>query len=398
MIDAPSQGRPGTTSDLITISVDVMGGDQGPAAVVGGCAISARNNPDIAFLLHGDEAVLGPLLDREAGLKGRAQICHSPGVVRMDDKPAQVMRQGRDTSMWSAVSALRDGQAQATVSCGNTGALMAVAMLRLRKLPGVHRPGIACLWPSRSGTGYNTMLDVGADVRADEESLLHYALLGTAYYRNAFGTERPRVGLLNVGTEDNKGRAEIKEAAGLIASAAHIGRYEFIGFVEGTDIPSDKVDVIVTDGFTGNIALKTAEGTAKLFSDTLRAELTRSIWSKLAGALARAPLLRMKKRLDPRLANGGVFLGLNGTVVKSHGSADATGVSAAIKLAFKLARSGFQDRMSERIADVADALQERVLNNDGKHDDAGAASTSPENGASSTQADKKDSGKGTQGR
>lgn len=390
MSDAPPQGRPGTKSDLITISVDAMGGDQGPAAVVGGCAISARSNPDIAFLLHGDEATLAPLVAREAGLKGRTEICHSAGVVRMDDKPAQVMRHGRDTSMWSAVSALRDGRAKATVSCGNTGALMAVAMLRLRKLPGVHRPAIACLWPSRNGNGYNTMLDVGADVRADEESLLHYALLGTAYYRNAFGTERPRVGLLNVGTEDNKGRAEIKEAAGLIASAAHIGRYDFIGFVEGTDIPSDKVDVIVTDGFSGNIALKTAEGTAKLFSDTLRAELTRSILSKLAGALASAPLLRMKKRLDPRRANGGVFLGLNGTVVKSHGSADATGVSAAIKLAFKLAQSGFQDRMSERIADVADALQERELSSDDKPDN--------EDTTSGSQTDKKDSGKGTQGR
>ncbi|WP_306417802.1 phosphate acyltransferase PlsX [Roseinatronobacter sp. S2] len=360
MSDAPHGSAP-FGANMTTISVDAMGGDHGPEAVVGGCAISARRNPGIAFLLHGDEAVLNALVAKEHILAGRAQVIHSPGVVSMDDKPAQIMRRGRDTSMWSTITALRDGQAQAAVSCGNTGALMAVSMLRLRKLPGVHRPAIACLWPSLGPHGYNTMLDVGADVRADEESLLHYALMGSAYFRNAFGATRPRVGLLNVGTEDHKGRAEIKEAARLIADAAEVGRYDFVGFVEGNDIPSAHVDVIVTDGFTGNVALKTGEGTAKLMGDVLRTELERSFMSKLGGLFALRPLRRMKKRLDPRLANGGVFLGLNGTVVKSHGSADSTGVSSAIKLAFTLAQSGFQDRMAERISAVSDALQERLL-------------------------------------
>ena len=360
MSEAP-RGSLCVGANMTTISVDAMGGDHGPEAVVGGCAMSARRNPDIAFLLHGDETVLNALVARESVLSGRVHVVHSPGVVSMDDKPAQIMRRGRDTSMWSTISALRDGQAHAAVSCGNTGALMAVSMLRLRKLPGVHRPAIACLWPSRGPHGYNTMLDVGADVRADEESLLHYALMGSAYFRNAFGEACPRVGLLNVGTEDHKGRAEIKEAARLIAEAAEVGRYNFVGFVEGNDIPSAHVDVIVTDGFTGNVALKTGEGTAKLMGDVLRTELEHSIFSKLGALFALRPLRRMKKRLDPRLANGGVFLGLNGTVVKSHGSADATGVSSAIKLAFTLAQSGFQDRMAERISAVSDALQERVL-------------------------------------
>lgn len=360
MTDAPD-GRSPADMKLITISVDAMGGDQGPSAVVGGCAISASRNPAIRFLLHGNQAELAPLVTARTELQGRATIVHCPGVVQMNDKPAQVMRRGRDTSMWSALSALRDGSADAVVSCGNTGALMAVAMLRLRRLPGVHRPAIACLWPSRGVNGYNTMLDVGADVRADEESLLQYALMGAAYYRNAFDVARPRVGVLNVGTEDHKGRAEIKEAARLIADAAEIGRYDFIGFVEGNDIPSDRVDVIVTDGFTGNIALKTGEGTAKLIGDILREELTRSVLSKFSGLIAARPLKRLKKRLDPRLANGGVFLGLNGTVVKSHGSADATGVSAAIKLAFTLAQSGFQARIADRICAVSDGLQERLL-------------------------------------
>jgi phosphate acyltransferase len=341
--------------------VDAMGGDKGPSAVVEGCAVSAAKNPDIAFILHGDETTLQALVAKHPALLPITRIHHSPGVVRMDDKPAQVMRSGRATSMWSALTSVREGEAMAAVSCGNTGALMAVAMLRLRKLQGVHRPAIACLWPSRGESGFNTMLDVGADIRADEESLLQYALMGAAYYRNAFNAPCPRVGLLNVGTEDHKGRAEIKEAARLIAEAAKIGRYEFVGFVEGTDLASAHVDVIVTDGFTGNIALKTGEGTARLVSDALREELSANLFSKLGALAALGPLKRLRKRMDPRRMNGGVFLGLNGTVVKSHGSADATGVSAAIKLAFTLAKSGFQERMAERLASVADSMEERAL-------------------------------------
>jgi phosphate acyltransferase len=345
----------------LTLSVDAMGGDQGPAAVVAGCARFASTTPDVQFLLHGDQSQLAPLLAQAPSLHARATILHSPGVVQMDDKPAQIMRHGRETSMWGAVSSLRDGQAHACVSCGNTGALMAIAMLRLRKLPGVHRPAIACLWPARGNKGFNTMLDVGADIRADEESLLQFALMGAAYYRNAFGVALPRVGLLNVGTEDHKGRSEIREAARLISDAAELGRYTYLGFVEGNDIPSPDVDVIVTDGFTGNVALKTGEGTAKFMGDVLRQELTSGLLPKLGALLARGALGRMKTRLDPRLANGGVFLGLNGTVVKSHGSSDATGIAAALGLAYRLAQSGFLERMGERISAMTDSAQERVL-------------------------------------
>ncbi len=369
MSDAPqrSDRAPATP---ITVSVDAMGGDQGPGVVVQGCARSAEKNADLAFILHGDEGALVPLLKRYPDLARRTELRHSPDVVQMDDRPAQVMRHGRATSMWAAIAAQRKGEARASVSCGNTGALMAVAMLQLRKLPGVHRPAIACLWPSRGASRFNTMLDAGADVRADEESLLQYAMMGAAYYRNAFDTPRPRVGLLNVGTEDHKGRAEIREAAGLIAQAAEIGRYDFVGFIEGNDLPSAHVDVIVTDGFTGNVALKTGEGTAKLISELLRAELTATPLAKLGALMALAPLKRLQKRTDTRRVNGGVFLGLNGTVVKSHGSADETGVSAAIKLAFTLARSGFQDRMSDRLSAVSDAVQERLLARDGARDES----------------------------
>ena len=364
-----------TPEGRITISVDAMGGDSGPATVVAGCALSASVNPQIAFLLHGDAETLDPLLRRTPELQGRYELCHADDVVTMDAKPSHVMRHGKGTSMWGCIGSVRDGGAQAAVSCGNTGALMAVSILRLRKLPGVERPAIACLWPARGAKEFNTMLDVGADVKADAESLLQFALMGAAYYRNAFDTARPRVGLLNVGTEDHKGRPEIREAHELLGTMAEIGRYDYVGFVEGGDIPSADVDVIVTDGFTGNVALKTAEGTARLIRDLLREELTASWLSKLAALPSLGAFRRLQKRIDPRRVNGGVFLGLNGTVVKSHGASDATGISAAIKLAFRLAQSRFQDRMSDRLAQVADAVQQDRA---ARHEAAQGASTKGE--------------------
>ncbi|PTW47049.1 phosphate acyltransferase PlsX [Rhodovulum kholense] len=332
------------------ISVDAMGGDRGPAAVVAGIALSAAKNPDIRFILHGQRDELEKLVARRKPLRGRVEIRHADGVVTMDAKPSHVMRHGQDTSMWSAIDSVRHGEATVAVSCGNTGALMLLSIMRLRKLPGVNRPAIACLWPSRNPGGFNVMLDVGADVRADERDLLQYALMGTSYARNGLGLDRPRVGLLNVGTEENKGRAELKAAHDLIEAAAEQANYSFVGFVEGGDIPSSKVDVIVTDGFTGNVALKTGEGTAKLLGDFMREAFTATPLSKVAALLAYTSLRRLKKRMDPRRANGGVFLGLNGTVVKSHGSSDATGVSAAVKLAFELAQSGFTERLAARVA------------------------------------------------
>jgi glycerol-3-phosphate acyltransferase PlsX len=227
---------------------------------------------------------------------------------------------------------------------------MAMSMIRLRKLPGVNRPAIAILWPSRNPQGFNVMLDVGADIRADATDLLQYALMGASYARNGLHLPRPRVGLLNVGTEEHKGRSELHDAAELIAAQSEHGNFDFVGFVEGGDIPGDIVDVIVTDGFTGNVALKTGEGTASLIGDSLRAAFNYSFLSKLAALLAMTSLRRLRAKIDPRNVNGGVFLGLNGTVVKSHGAADATGVAAAVRLAFQLAQSGFSDKLAKRIA------------------------------------------------
>ncbi|MFK7753608.1 MAG: phosphate acyltransferase PlsX [Sedimentitalea sp.] len=347
----------------IIISVDAMGGDAGPAAVVAGLALSATKNPDIGFILHGPKADLVRLVEKRRTLAGRVAYRDCADVGTVEDKPNHVMRNGKGTSMWSAIDALRDGDAQGVVSCGNTGALMALSMIRLRKLPGVNRPAIAILFPSRNPQGFNVMLDAGADVRADPPDLLQYALMGASYARNGMDLPRPRIGLLNVGTEEHKGRAELKEAHALIAEHAHSSEFDFVGFVEGSDIAGNAADVIVTDGFTGNVAIKTGEGTASLIGDLLREAFKYSTLSRLASILAITSMRRLKKRIDPRNVNGGVFLGLNGTVVKSHGSADDTGISAAVKLAFQLAQSGFSEKLAARVATtmVSDTTKEKQL-------------------------------------
>ena len=347
----------------IVLSSDAMGGDLGPEAVVSGMSRSAEANLQIRFLVFGDAAKLNRLIERKKTLSGRCEIRNTEAVVSMTDKPSHVMRHGKGTSMWAAVDAVRNNEASGAVSCGNTGALMALSMIRLRKLPGVNRPAIAILWPSRNPQGFNVMLDVGADIRADAEDLLQYSLMGVSYARNGLDLKRPRVGLLNVGTEEHKGRAELRAAHDLISTAAERAQFEFVGFVEGGDIPGDTCDVIITDGFTGNVALKTGEGTASLIGDRLREAFAYSPLSRLASLLALTSLRRLRKKIDPRRVNGGVFLGLNGTVVKSHGSADATGVSAAIKLAFQLAQSGFSDRIAARLASMTDLTADALADN-----------------------------------
>ena len=332
-----------------TLSIDAMGGDLGPQAVVQGLERFLADVPTAHALLHGPADVLEPMLSRNR-CGGRVKIVQAGGQVAMSDKPSHIMRHGKDTSMWSAIDAVRDASAQVCVSCGNTGALMALAMLRLRKVEGVNRPAIACLWPSGNPAGFNVMLDAGADIRADQDDLLAYALMGAAYAREGLGVTRPRVGLLNVGVEEHKGHAELRVAHDLIARAAQRGDFDYIGFVEGGDLPSTRVDVIVTDGFTGNVALKTGEGTARMISAQMRAAFNNSPLSRIAALLAMTSLRRLQSRIDPRRVNGGVFLGLNGTVIKSHGGADATGIAAALHLAARLATTGFTEKVAARVA------------------------------------------------
>jgi glycerol-3-phosphate acyltransferase PlsX len=331
------------------LSIDAMGGDNGPATVVAGLSLFLKKNQGTQVMLHGRVKELTPLLAKH-GLTDKVILRDATDIVTMHDKPSHVVRHGKATSMWSAIEAVRSGEAGVVVSCGNTGGLMAMSMLRLRKIDGVNRPAIACLWPSRNKQGFNVMLDAGADIRADQDDLLIYALMGTSYARNAFDLKRPRVGLLNVGTEEHKGRAELKVAHELIGASAQKGDFEYVGFVEGGDLPGNACDVIVTDGFTGNVALKTGEGIANLISDLMRESLKRTPLSMLGALLARGALRALKKRIDPRRVNGGVFLGLTKTVIKSHGSADAMGVAAAISLAHRLADQGFSERLASRLA------------------------------------------------
>lgn len=333
----------------IVLSIDAMGGDRGIGDVVLGMAKSLKKNPRLRYIVHGDRDAIAAAIHSKSTLEARTEVRDAPGVVAMDDKPSRVLRNAQGTSMWSALEAVKAGESPVAISCGNTGALMALSMLALRKAPGVDRPAIAVLWPSLNPSGYNVLLDAGADIRADAEDLLKFAVMGASYARNALGLSRPRVGLLNVGTEEHKGRSELHEAAVLIAGCAPDGDFDYIGYVEGSDMPSARVDVIVTDGFTGNVALKTGEGTAKMIQGLLKEAFAYSILSKIGALFALTSLKRLQKRIDPRRANGGVFLGLNGTVIKSHGSADATSVSAAIKLAFTLADHGFTSRLVARV-------------------------------------------------
>jgi len=338
----------------LTVSVDAMGGDAGPGAIVAALARSTVRHPDVRFLLHGDEAQLKPLVTRRrAKFASKVEVRHCPEVVRMEDKPSQVLRRGRNTSMWHTIEALQKGKAQVAVSAGNTGALMAVSMFQLRTLDGIDRPAIAALWPTRRGQ--SVVLDVGANVESDAQQLVDFAIMGEAFARAVLGLERPSVALLNVGSEDMKGHDAVKNAAHTLRQVNL--PMEFRGFVEGDDIAEGTVDVVVTDGFTGNIALKTAEGTAKLVAGFLRAALYRSFLGRLGGIIASGALKTLRRKLDPRSANGGIFLGLNGIVVKSHGGADSVGFASALDMAIDMARA---DVMAKIAADH-DALSDHQV-------------------------------------
>lgn len=320
----------------LTVSIDAMGGDAGPGVVMAALARSTVRHPEVKFLLHGDEALLKPLLAKRNRLSARAEVRHTSEQVRMGDKPSQVLRRGRNTSMWRAVEAVAKKEAEVAISAGNTGALMAMSMFQLGVLEGMDRPAIAALWPTKRGQ--SVVLDVGANVASDADQLVDFAVMGEAFARAILGLERPTVGLLNVGAEDVKGNDAVRGAASTLRNVNL--PIEFCGFVEGDDIAEGTVDVVVTDGFTGNIALKTAEGTARLVVHFLRSALRRSLLSRIGTVFASSALNTLRRKLDPRTANGGILLGLNAVVVKSHGGADAMGFASALDMAIDMARSG----------------------------------------------------------
>ncbi len=322
----------------LTVSVDAMGGDAGPGIVVAALARAVLRHPGVKYILHGDETELKALFTpKRAKLLEFVTIRHAPERVRMEEKPSVAVRRGRNTSMWRMLDSVKNSEAEVAVSAGNTGALMAMSMFQLGTIEGISRPAIAALWPSKRGQ--TVVLDCGANVEVDAGQLVDFAVMGEAFARAILGIERPSVGILNVGTEDMKGHDAVKGAAHVLRNSPNLP-IEFAGFVEGDDIAEGSVDVVVTDGFTGNVALKTAEGTAKLVSHFLRSALTASLLGKLGAFIASGALRALRRKLDPRASNGGIFLGLNGVVVKSHGGADELGFAAALDMAIDMARSG----------------------------------------------------------
>jgi glycerol-3-phosphate acyltransferase PlsX len=338
----------------LTVSIDAMGGDAGPGIVVSALLRALQRHTKVQFLLHGDEAQLNPLLAKHAKLRGRASIKHASGRVAMEDKPSHVLRRGRDTSMWHAIESVKQGEADVAISAGNTGALMAVSMFGLGIVDGISRPAIATIWPTLKGQ--TVVLDVGANVMATDEQLVDFAVMGEAFAHVIFGLQRPTVGILNVGAEEQKGNDAVKGAAQILRNSSL--PMAFHGFVEGDDIAKGTVDVVVTDGFTGNIALKTAEGTARLIGAYLRQSLKRSLLSRLGAVVASGALRTLRRKLDPRANAGGIFLGLNGIVVKCHGGADAVSFASAMDMAIDMANSNINARITaDRAALRAGASQ-----------------------------------------
>ncbi len=340
-------------ADGLVLSIDGMGGDHAPDIVVEGVDIAASRNADVRYLIHGDAERLGALLARHPNAKGASEIVPAEDAIGMEVKASQAMRR-KGSSLWSAVEAVKEGRANAIVSAGNTGAFMAISMFRLRTMEGVHRPALAARWPAANG-GYVVMLDVGANVEADGEQLVEFAIMGEAFQRAVSGKEHPTVALLNVGSEDQKGHEEIRAAAQLIRESGV--DMHFTGFVEGDDIAKGTVDVVVTDGFTGNIALKTGEGTARLVGQFLREALTSGPLARLGAAIAYPALSKLRTRMDPGTFNGALFLGLNGLVVKSHGGANGRGFAAAIGVAEKMARSHYREEIARNLQRLARAAE-----------------------------------------
>jgi glycerol-3-phosphate acyltransferase PlsX len=332
------------------LAIDAMGGDGGLPVVAAGVERALAADPTLRFTLFGDEVAIGAELARHKALGSRVAIVHSPGVIRNEDKPSQAIRRSKTTSMGMAIAAVKSGEADAAVSAGNTGALMAMAKLALRMIPGIDRPALAALLPTL-GSHDLVMLDLGANTECDANNLFEFAVMGAAYARILHGLELPSVRLLNIGTEELKGTDQLRDAAAMLRAADHLP-LRFDGFIEANSLGRGETDVIVSDGFSGNIALKTAEGTARFIGDLIRRAFTSSLRSKFGFLLSRPAITLLRQGLDPNLRNGAVFLGLNGTVVKSHGHTSPDGFANAIHVAATLARGRIPHRIAEDLARI----------------------------------------------
>jgi glycerol-3-phosphate acyltransferase PlsX len=328
---------------VIKISIDAMGGDHGPDVVLPSLLKVAERRPDVRFLIYGREDAVSPNFIKYPRLRAISEFTHCDVSIKMDEKPSQALRQGRGkSSMWRAIEAVKTGEADVCISAGNTGALMAMSLFCLRTMAQIDRPALAAIWPTTRGE--SLVLDVGATIGADAQQLIDFSILGAAMSRALFDLDRPTVGLLNVGVEEVKGAEEVREAGALLREAA-MTTMDYRGFVEGDDIGKGTVDVVVTEGFAGNIALKTAEGTARQIGGYLREAMSRTLMAKIGYVFARGAFNRLREKMDVRKINGGVFLGLNGIVVKSHGGADDEGFAAAVELGYDMARNRMIDKI-----------------------------------------------------
>jgi glycerol-3-phosphate acyltransferase PlsX len=332
-----------------SLAIDAMGGDHAPEAVLDGLEIAAERHPGARFLLVGDEARLTPLLATRPRAAKACALRHAPDTIPGDMKPTLALRQGRNSSMRLAIDAVAGGEAAGVVSAGNTGALMALAKIVVKTMPEIGRPALAAIAPSARGDV--VMLDLGANVQCDARNLVEFAIMGDAFARAVLGLPAPSIGLLNVGSEELKGDDRVREAAEVLRAPG--AGLNFYGFVEGHDITAGTVDVVVTDGFTGNVALKTGEGALKLMRDLLRQVFTSSVPARLGYLLARPALERLREWMDPRRYNGAILLGLNGVVVKSHGGTDATGFAHAVDVAMDMVTHGFTQNIRESLSRLA---------------------------------------------
>jgi phosphate acyltransferase len=333
--------------DKVRIALDAMGGDQGASVVVPGAEVSLGRHPDMTFVLFGDGKVVEPLLQQHPRLSAASRLVHTEVAVKMDAKPSQALRAGRwKSSMWLAIDAVKHGEADVAISGGNTGALMAMAKFNLRTMAGIERPAIAALWPTLRGA--SIVLDVGASIGADTQHIVDMAVMGSAMARIVFNLDRPKVGLLNIGVEEIKGLEEVREA-GRILREAGLTDFEYVGFVEGDDIGKGVADVIVTEGFAGNIAIKVAEGTARQFAQVLKSAMRGNWRTRLGYVLARDAFATLSGKMDPRKVNGGVFLGLNGVVIKSHGGTDAEGFASAVDIGYEMVRYGLLAKITHTL-------------------------------------------------
>ncbi len=329
------------------IAIDAMGGDGGAPIAISGASVAKERFPASNFMIFGDELVCRPLVSKHKQLFNGSQIVHTSELIEADAKPSVALRRGRSSSMGMAIEAVADGRADAVVSAGNTGALMAMSKVLLKTLPGISRPAIAGLIPTRRSE--SVFLDLGANVECSKKNLLEFAYMGTILARAVLGVVRPTVGLLNVGHEEFKGKSDLQEVANLLRR--YDEHFDFQGFVEGNDLASGTTDVVVTDGFSGNVALKVMEGVAEAYSDFLRRSLRSSVISRMGAVLARPAFERLRAKVDPRRHNGAMFVGLNGVAVKSHGGTDSVGFSNAVGVAIDIVKQGVNDRI---IADLAE--------------------------------------------